>query len=308
MNEVRTSPLGLGQSRATLGILFVDVAGSTGLYDLLGDADASAAVLSCLDAIAEVVSEHGGTVVERIGDEIMAAFDDPKDIFEGAVAVQCKVDAMPPIAGPTGKVKLWVRVGFHIGPVIIEHGNYFGQTINIAARLVGLAKGGQIFTAVSNSTRFTETQRLKTRDLGALSIKGRPDGIEVLEIEWRESPDRTVVAALSARPLTAACKKLRLSYAGREWLFDGRDTIVLGRDTKSDVVLLDGRASRAHAKIERRRDKWVFVDQSTNGTFLGFSGQAPVWVHHQEVALDRPGTLCVGAEDGGGQCVRFALE
>jgi len=308
MDELRTPPLGPGQGRATLGILFVDVAGSTGLYDLLGDADASAAVLSCLGATEETISEHGGTVIERIGDEIMAAFGDPKEIFDGAVAVQCKVDAMPPIAGPLGEVKLRVRIGFHIGPVIIENGNYFGQTINIAARLVGLAKGDQIFTAVSNSTLFTETQRLRTRELGALLIKGRPDGIEVLEIEWRESPDRTVVSALLTHPITAACKKLRLSYAGREWLFDGRDTVVLGRDTKSDVVLLDGRASRAHAKIERRRDKWFFVDQSTNGTFLGFSGQAPIWVHHQEVALDRPGIISVGAADGGGQSVQFALE
>jgi class 3 adenylate cyclase len=308
MDETRTSSLKPGQGRATRGILFVDVAGSTGLYDLLGDAAASAAVLSCLGAMAEMVSEHGGTVIERIGDEVMAAFEDPTAIFDGAVAVQCKVDAMPPIASPMGEVKLRVRVGFHIGPVIIENGNYFGQTINIAARLVGLAKGGQIFTAVSNAPLFKETQRLKTRELGSLLIKGRPDGIEVLEIEWRESPDRTVVSALTTRPLTAACKKLRLSYAGREWLFDGRDTVVLGRDSKSDVVLLDGRASRAHARIERRRDKWVFVDQSTNGTFVGFSGQAQIWLHHQEVALDRPGILSVGAADEGGQCVQFALE
>jgi adenylate cyclase len=306
-----STPLATGTGNATLptvkGILFADVAGSTRLYDVLGDSAARAAVCSCLAVMAETVSHHGGSVIETIGDEVMAAFEDPSALFDGAVAIQRRIDAMAPIDGPFGEVRLRVRVGFHVGPVIVEDDHVFGQTVNIAARLVGLAKGSQIFTASANSTLFDERQRCDTRELGALDIKGWPDGIEVLEIEWRSTSDSTVIF-MPARHAASTCRKLRLTYAGREWLLEGNASLALGRDPKSDVVLLDRCASRTHARIERRRDKWIFVDQSANGTFIAFAGEAQLWLHHEELPLGRPGMLSIGTAGEVGDCVQFAPE
>ena len=289
------------------GILFADVSSSTRLYDILGDAAARAVVKSCLGLIVDTVLQYDGSVIEVIGDEVMAVFDDPVALFDASVAIQCRIKDMP--SGTAfGDVKPLVRIGFYVGPLIIQDGRYFGQTINLASRLAGLAQGGQIFTASASSGLFNAQQRQHTRELGYISIKGRPDGIGVLEIQWRATADGTIIA-IPGHSSTTLYKKLKLSYCGHEWLHSGENPITLGRDPKNDVVLLDRRASRTHARIERRLDKWVFADQSANGTFVIFTGEPGVRVHHEELTLSRSGTLSIdNSSAASSDCVYFTLE
>ena len=77
-----------------VGILFADIAGSTRIYEMLGDARAHAIVTDCLRATAAIVASHGGIVVKTIGDELMAAFQQPVSMYTAAVSIQRKITQM----------------------------------------------------------------------------------------------------------------------------------------------------------------------------------------------------------------------
>jgi adenylate cyclase len=294
----------MSERTVQVGILFADVAGSTRLYDLLGDEAARNAVEGCIRLMTETVIHHTGAVIKTVGDEVMAVFYDAAAVYEAAVAIQRRINSADPQIG----LPLSVRVGFHFGPAIEERSDYFGQTVNIAARLVALAKASQILTAADNLHLFKPGQRLGTRELSTLPMKGRADGIGVLEVKWQETPDTTVMPA-TRRRTSVNERKLKLTYCGREWVFDARhEAVGLGRDPTNDLVFHDSSASRRHARIERRRDKWFLVDQSANGTFVTFDGQARIRLHHEELILHRPGVLSLEIGGAAVECVEFAVE
>jgi len=74
----------------------------------------------------------------------------------------------------------------------------------------------------------------------------------------------------------------------------GRELIRLGRENSCDIVIADRKASREHARIERRRDKFVLVDVSSNGTFVTFHGQPEMAVKREEVVLQGRGSISFG--------------
>jgi hypothetical protein len=74
----------------------------------------------------------------------------------------------------------------------------------------------------------------------------------------------------------------------------GRELIKLGRENSCDVVIVDRKASREHARIERRRDKFVLVDVSSNGTFVTFQGEPEMAVKREEVLLRGRGSISFG--------------
>lgn len=292
-----------------IGILFADVVGSTRLYETLGDRAALAIVGDLLREVAAAVAEAGGIVVKTIGDEVMARFDGPADMVAAAVAMQVRVDALPPVAGPRGTIRLCLRVGLHHGPAIAEAADVFGDTVNVAARMTGLAGAGQIITTGATCARLPAAQREATRLLHALAVKGRAEPVDVVEIVWQATPELTQLNLLRLGAAAPARSRLRLKHGQHAWVFDADQTaIALGREPSSEVVILDQQASRRHATIERRRDRWLLVDHSTNGTFVTFAGQAEFQLHREEVILSPAGLLSFGHPfEEAGFDLRFAL-
>src|SRR4029077_720556 len=74
----------------------------------------------------------------------------------------------------------------------------------------------------------------------------------------------------------------------------GSELLKLGRENSCDVVIADRKASREHARIERRRDKLVLVDVSSNGTFLTFRGEQEMPVRREEIVLHGHGSISFG--------------
>jgi len=97
-----------------LAILFADVAGSTRLYETLGDAAALALVNRCLAEVRLACEGHGGRIIKTIGDEMMAAFPDAGLAAEAAAEVQERIATL----APGERVRLARRIGFHFGPAI----------------------------------------------------------------------------------------------------------------------------------------------------------------------------------------------
>jgi class 3 adenylate cyclase len=287
MTEI--TPTNAGQDKA---VLFADISGSTRLYEILGDARALATIDSCLGILKNLTQEHRGRVVKTIGDEIMAIFPDADTAVQAACEMQLAVTSMPPV----DKIHVAIRIGFHCGPVIEseEDGDVFGDTVNTAARMANIAKGGQIITSAMSVSRLPRVMRASARSLDALTVKGKAEDIEVFEIIWQESSEMTMMSGRT-QSLPAIHAALRLVHGVDEFILDAeRPFVMIGRDAQADIVIQDRMASRAHAKIERRRDKFVFIDQSTNGSYITINGENEIQLRREELLLRGSGRVSFG--------------
>lgn len=138
---------GVGQ----VTILFTDLRGSTALYEQIGDAAAFNLVREHFAVLGKAVRDANGAVVKTIGDAVMAAFADPADAVRAALAIRTDVAALDRrLLAERGLSDgaLVVKIGLHTGPSIAVNLNdrldYFGTTVNMAARLQGQSQGGDI--------------------------------------------------------------------------------------------------------------------------------------------------------------------
>lgn len=143
-----------------VAIVFTDLASSTAMYEALGDAGAFAFVRDHFDVLREVVEGRGGVVVKTVGDGLMAAFVDTGAAAGASLDMLARFDAWeggrivapPPGVAPGGTaevVRTGLRVGAHVGPALVVHSDaagidYFGGTVNTAARLQGAADPGEV--------------------------------------------------------------------------------------------------------------------------------------------------------------------
>ncbi len=276
-----------------LAVLFADVSGSTRLYEKLGDTEALRAVERCIKRMERAVEAFRGKVVKTIGDEVMAVFDSAEEAFQSAGEMQQRITDLPPVSG----VKLAIRLGFHFGPVIEDKGDYFGDTVNTAARLAGLAKAGQALTSGDTVARLPELLQCSTRDLDQMSVKGKAEELHVFEMLWQEGEELTmkapsIRAGAKSASSSGAAPRLCVRYAGEVMVLDEkRPGLSMGRDAACDLMIRDRRASRNHGKIERRGDKYVLVDISTNGTYVQLKGEAEFLLRREELVLRGSGRI-----------------
>jgi adenylate cyclase len=130
-------------SVGTLTILFTDLRGSTRMYREVGDATAFGQVMDHFDVLKTAIADEEGALVKTIGDAVMAVFRRP------VAAVRAIHRAQEALANPpTGMKPLVLKAGIHNGACIAvtlnERLDYFGSTVNIAARLEGQSQGGDI--------------------------------------------------------------------------------------------------------------------------------------------------------------------
>ncbi|MBX0328710.1 adenylate/guanylate cyclase domain-containing protein [Oscillochloris sp. ZM17-4] len=136
----------LDVTRAAL--LFTDLAGSTAIYARRGDPRAYHLVRLHFDELFRVADACGGLMVKTIGDAVMAAFQMPAEALRAAMAMQEAIIALNGRASLEGDERLILKVGLHSGPCLSvtlnDRPDYFGGTVNIAARVQGLSTGGDI--------------------------------------------------------------------------------------------------------------------------------------------------------------------
>lgn len=277
-----------------LAVLFADVAGSTKLYETLGDAEALQTIGRCLDIMKSVCEEHGGRVVKTIGDEAMVVFPLPANAAYAAIAMQNQISVLRTSKG----TPLAIHAGFHFGPVIDDGADVFGDSVNVAARLTSLAKAGQTLISAETVQVLSPSLRARTRDQDSHTVRGKQDDVHTFELIWQESEEE--LTAVSTRPASKPIG-IKLTHGARELDLDQNSApITLGRDAQNDVVIMDRKASRLHARIERRRDKFVIVDVSSNGTFCTVNDEPEIMLRREELILRGSGRISFGhayAED-----------
>jgi adenylate cyclase len=137
--------------------VFADIAGYTALTEAHGDVDAAALADRFCRAMSEVVAARGGELVKTIGDAVMVRHPDPSEAVELGLAAAHEV-----IAGHGSPA---VRVGMHHGPAIARGGDWFGATVNLAARVASLAAGGEVLV--------TQAVRENAGDLAGVEFESR---------------------------------------------------------------------------------------------------------------------------------------
>jgi class 3 adenylate cyclase len=271
-------------------VLFADVAGSTKLYDTLGDTQAKQMVDECVELMSGIASRYDGRVVKTIGDEVMCLLPDADSGCLAATDMQLRISELPAVSN----MKRAIRAGFHAGPVILDDNDVFGDTVNVAARMAGVAKAMQIITTRATVDMLSPLLRKSSRPIASLAVKGKVDDVEVCEIIWQGEDELTTMAA-SSSPAAAGLAILRLQYGAMQVVLDKPNaSIVLGRDASCNIAIADRMASRHHARIERRRDKYYLVDQSTNGTYVVFAGEPEIALRREEVMLRGNGRIAFG--------------
>jgi class 3 adenylate cyclase len=158
----RTDTLDIDQRLkiTSLTFLFTDLKGSTELYERVGDLVAYDMVKAHFHVLNEVIGAHAGAVVKTIGDAVMATFPTPDRALEAALRMR---DAMDTLNGSRGGEDLLLKIGLHEGPCLAvtlnDRLDYFGQSVNIAARVQGLAMSRSIF-ATRPIVEHPEAKRL----------------------------------------------------------------------------------------------------------------------------------------------------
>ncbi|WP_158541024.1 adenylate/guanylate cyclase domain-containing protein [Sporosarcina sp. BI001-red] len=140
--EVLAPGMQIGVGKLT--ILFTDLKDSTQLYERVGDASAYSDVQKHFTTLGNIIRSHDGTIVKTIGDSIMAAFSSNIHALDAAHEIQSSVSSLNEMLNNP----VTIKVGLHEGPVIAVNANgvldYFGRTVNMAARVQQQSTGGDI--------------------------------------------------------------------------------------------------------------------------------------------------------------------
>ena len=268
-------------------VLFADVSGSTRLYEQVGDARALATIGECLALVRDAAAGHGGRLVKTIGDEAMVVFATADQAVTAAGEIQLRMSEY----ARERQVKLALRVGLHAGETIESQNDVYGDCVNVAARMVALAKGGQVILTAAAADALSQELRGKVREVDVLTVKGKEKDIVIMELVWQDTAELTT---LTTRPKLRAAR-LELVHGTRAiGLGLATMAVAIGRDAQNDIVIGDRLASRMHARIERRRDKFVLVDQSSNGTFVTVEGEGEVHLRREELMLRGRGRISFG--------------
>jgi class 3 adenylate cyclase len=171
----------------SLTFLFTDLKGSTELYDRVGDLVAFDLVRSHFRVLQEIVALEGGAIVKTIGDAVMATFPTPDRAVAAALRMR---EAMRSLNEAGGREDLLLKIGIHEGPCLAvtlnERQDYFGQTVNIAARVQGLAFSRSIFATGSVVEHLDAARLLETSGLEPVrqqrSLRGIAAQLTVYEI------------------------------------------------------------------------------------------------------------------------------
>jgi len=282
-------------------VVFADLTGSTRVFEVMGNVRATQTVTRITQWIGGVCEAHGGRVVKKLGDGLLAIFNDGNAataaVLELQRSHQKRLQSWPPA------LRMELQIGVASGEVIEVDGDSYGDAVNVASRLSDLAGPGQIWATESVITQLRSGE-VRHRSLGPISIRGRNEMPVVHRVDWQEEISE---ALTMPSPLVPPARGTDSSFSRIEliWL-DVRATFTvdqlpvhLGRVDEAQFVVNDPRVSRLHARLESRGGSCVLIDISTYGTWVRFHGRvgasSEIALRREECVLHGSGEIGLGA-------------
>lgn len=273
-------------------ILFADVCRSTQLFEQFGDETAHRVIDRILSMLAGVSNRHGGRVIKTIGDEIMVTFPTPVSGVDASIEMQQVVSGDIELS----REQIAIRVGLHCGKALDRDGDVYGDAVNVAARMAGLAKREQIVTTASTTAKLPPGCDVQARELGKTRVRGKLLPIEIVDLQWQEDTSNVTMVSRAIHldiPESNHVMKLKLG----ELSFVVKETsppLLLGRDQNSDIIVEAAWVSRNHAMIEFRKGNFILTDRSTNGTYVETHDGDQIHIHRDELLLRQSGKISPG--------------
>jgi adenylate cyclase len=158
--------------RTVEAVAFADLTGYTSLTERSGDQVAADVSLRFAQLVSEIAATHRGQVVKMLGDGVYFHFRDPGDAVAASLDLVRRVRAigLPP-----------AHVGVNAGPLIYDEGDYFGRTVNLAARIAAQAGADQVFVGES-VVRTVTPKAFRFVDVGELRLKGIAEPVRIHEV------------------------------------------------------------------------------------------------------------------------------
>jgi class 3 adenylate cyclase len=294
-----------------VAIVFADVVGSTKLYELLGDVRAREMVGICIDVMRAATEQNHGTVIKTMGDEIMATFPTADDALNAAAQMQKQIVLHPALKVDEQTVA--IRIGCNFGPVVLENRDIFGSAVHTANRMTSQAKAGQIITTATMVEHLSSEWRASVRQIDIATLKGRSSEVALFEVLWQTDDITSMVPAIAITSRERPNKGLRLTlrYQGQEVVVDdGHASITMGRAEENNLVIKGNLISRLHARVEVNRNKFMLVDQSTNGTFVIGKDGEEAFVRRDSMQIRGEGLIGLGKapDSNSSQVIRYTCE
>lgn len=286
-------------------VVFTDLHGSTAAFGALGNARATVVIIQILDQIAALVLSHQGQLVKKLGDGVMAVFEEPGRALDFAVQVQ-RVHSRHLYSFEL-LVSLPIKIGIAFGDTELTAGDYYGDAVNVAARLCDLAGPNQIWASRASVGVQTLKRGVSVRAVGNIAIRGRAENCEVLQVEWKEDDQsdfltmqaQIVVGTMAGKDVLG--KQVDLSYGEKHVTFRSFELPAhIGRVKSAEFVVADPRVSRMHARLVWRNGGVLVEDLSTYGTWVRFADDlsGEILLRRDECVLHGSGELGLGASFG----------
>lgn len=260
-------------------VLVAEVPGTDRLADALDADEASHAIERCMHRMDRAIEANAGKGLRRGPARVCALFERCDAAILAACEMLERVQSLPPLRG----LRMAIRVGLHFGEAESGDGEHIATSLAEAAKPGHALASEAVLNELSSGTRqFAGAVPSRNPDLAGLG--------------WPAYPVGRQPAALSSIPVaTRISQRLRIRHQ-QDILFveETRPILLFGRELGNDVVIPDPRASRQHARIERRHEGFVLIDQSTNGTFLAEDGSTERCIKAGEVPLAGAGRIGCG--------------
>ena len=283
-------------------VVFTDLIGSTGVFEAVGNAEATRAVTEITGWIGEVCTAHRGRVVKTLGDGVLAIFPDGQPAIDAVVELQRGHQKR--IQASAESLRMPIRIGVASGEVEIVESDCFGDAVNVASRLSDLCGPHQIWANSDSLDYANEARGVHFRTLGPINIRGRAEPCTVYQIEWKEDPPTDFLTiqgqidpALAAANEDPLGRQVELRWLEQTRIFKSFELPAhIGRVRHVEFPVNDPRVSRSHARVEWRNGSVMLVDVSTFGSWVRFSGGgSDLLLRREECVLHGTGEIALGA-------------
>jgi pilus assembly protein CpaF len=245
--------LSTGQTEGTVAVMFTDVEGSTNLLSTRGFTESHEIMKAYETIVGEKIAEHAGRRIKGLGDGVMVSFGSTRHAVECALDIQ---KAIGDYSKANPQRKLRIKIGINTGEVVEEAGDIFGAAVNMAARVAGKTKGGQVLVSEVVRQLVGPVAEINFTYRGHYKLKGFPD-------RWRLHEATAVLAPVTI----ATVQHTGDGFIGRDQeKMDIRSVLDRATTGTGGMVLIAGApgigASRlaAEVAVDASRKGWMVLN------------------------------------------------
>jgi adenylate cyclase len=275
------------QTEVTATVVFADVVNSTSLFEHTGDWEAYEIIGNTLDRHGDIITKAGGSVIRSKGDDLLCTFKSSDQAVQAAMSMLARQI----------ELKVAIRIGVHHGRFIHGRGDIFGDDVNVAARLMSLARPNEGIASAELAEQLSDRWYRELVPFDQTTLKGKSEATDLYRLL---PPDDDTTEMIN--PGTVVRTKVQSTAVSMELRCDGQRVVLneghqafsIGRADDAGIRVSNRRVSRAHATFVLRNGRATLTDTSTMGTWI-VTTQGEVRVRREAVYLVGRGQIFLGA-------------